>query len=414
MTSVTLKCIVGIALGGATLCPHAAEPVKIGLNIPLSGPFAAVGELYAKNSQFIVDDINARGGVLGGRKLEIVAYDNKMSPQDAMLGLKRITDQHIPFIIATGGSHISVPLASAVEKHNNREPDNRILFLNEPGDQGLTQEDCSFWTFSFHPSPEAKMAALTTYIATQKSVKRVYLINQDYLFGQQISRFAREMLTSKRPDVDIVGDDLHPLGKVKDFAPYVAKIQAARADTVITGNWGTDMTLLIRAAASSGLSAAFYTYYAMGLGAPTAMGPAAIDKVKVIWRWHPNLPFEDERRAAEAYKQRYGLEYYSMPLNNLFAMLVAAIERAGSTDALAVAYELEDIRVRNSMGEAWMRPDDHQLFEPLYIMTITRINGRDVKFNLENTELGTRTEARIEAKDMLLPTRCLMKRPIRQ
>jgi branched-chain amino acid transport system substrate-binding protein len=141
------------------------------------------------------------------------------------------------------------------------------------------------------------------------------------------------------------------------------------------------------------------------------MGPAASDKVKVIWRWHPNLPFEDERKAADAYKRRYKLEYYSMPLNNLFAMLVQAIERAGSTDALRVAYALEDIRVQNSMGEAWMRPDDHQLFEPLYIATITRVNGRDVKYDFENTGLGTRTDARIEAAEMMLPTRCKMKRP---
>jgi branched-chain amino acid transport system substrate-binding protein len=412
MWSTTLKCVLGLILAVAGIEVNAADPVRIALNMPMSGPFANVGELYVKNSQFIVDAINARGGVLG-HKMEIVAFDNQNSPQEALLVLKRITDERIPFVIQSGGSHIAVPLADAIEKHNEREPDNRLLFLNEPGDQDLSQEKCSFWAFAFHPSAEAKMEALTTYIATRKEVKRVYLINQDYLFGHQIRRFAREMLARKRPDIEIVGDDLHPLGKVKDFSPYVAKIQAARADTVITGNWGTDMTLLVRAAASSGLKSAFYTYYAMGLGAPTAMGPAAIDKVKVIWRWHPNLPFEDERRAADEYKRRYGLEYYSMPLNNLFAMLVSAIERAGSIDALRVAYALEDIRVRSSMGEAWMRPEDHQLFEPLYILTITRVNGRDVKFNLENTNLGTRTDARIEASEMMLPTRCKMKRPPR-
>ena len=413
MWSTTLKCVLGLLLAVAGIGANAADPVRIALNMPMSGPFANVGELYVKNSQFIVDAINARGGVLGGRNLEIVAFDNQNSPQEALLVLKRITDERIPFVMQSGGSHIAVPLADAIEKHNERAPDNRLLFLNEPGDQDLSQEKCSFWTFSFHPSAEAKMEALTTYIATRKDVKRVYLINQDYLFGHQIRRFAREMLARKRPDIAIVGDDLHPLGKVKDFSPYVAKIKAANADTVITGNWGSDMTLLVRAAASSGLASAFYTYYAMGLGAPTAMGPAAIDKVKVIWRWHPNLPFEDEHKAAHEYKRRFGLDYYSMPLNNLFAMLVTAIERVGSTDAVRVAYALEDVRVRNSMGEAWMRPEDHQLFEPLYILTITRLNGLDVKYGLENSGLGTRTDARIEARDMMLPTRCRMNRPAR-
>jgi branched-chain amino acid transport system substrate-binding protein len=102
-------------------------------------------------------------------------------------------------------------------------------------------------------------------------------------------------------------------------------------------------------------------------------------------------------------ERRFGLDYYSMPPNNLFAMLDQAIERAGSTDAIRVAYALEGSRATNSMGEAWMRPEDHQLLEPLYILTITRLNGRDVKYALENTKLGTRTDARIEARDMMIP-----------
>jgi branched-chain amino acid transport system substrate-binding protein len=390
---------------------HAAEPIKVALNVPMSGPFAIVGQLYVDSSRLVLDAINGRGGVLSGRKLELEVFDNKGSPQEALLALKRISDRRIPFLISSGGSHITVPLSEAIARHNAREPDNRLLFLVEPGDQELTNEKCSFWTFAFMANPQIKMESLVSYIARRTDVKRVYLINQDYQFGHQVQRFAREALIRKRPDIAIVGDDLHPLGKVKDFAPYVAKIRAAKADTVITGNWAADMTLLVRAAAASGLPATFYTYYGMGLGAPTAMGPAAIDKVNVIWRWHPNLPFGAERKLADEYKRRFKSDYYSMSLNNLFAMLVEAMERAGSTEAIPVARELEDLRIRNSMGEAWMRPDDHQLFEPLYIISITRLNGRDVRYNLENTELGTTTAARIEASEMMLPTQCRMQRP---
>jgi len=82
------------------------------------------------------------------------------------------------------------------------------------------------------------------------------------------------------------------------------------------------------------------------------MGPAAADRVKVIWRWHPNLPIASERAAADEYKRRFGLEYYAMPLDNLLEMLVASIDRTGSTDALKIAYELEDMRIPGAMGEA--------------------------------------------------------------
>jgi branched-chain amino acid transport system substrate-binding protein len=413
MRNVVPRFMLAIAIVVCTAQAQAAEPILVALNMPLSGPFANTGELYVKSSQFMVDRINARGGVVNGRKLEIVAFDNKNSPQEALLVLKQVTDRKIRFMVQSGGSHIAVPLFDAVARHNEREPENRLLFLNEPGDQELTHGKCSFWTFTFMANAEIKMQVLTDYIARQKNTKRIYLINQDYVFGHQIQRFAREMLARKRPDIAIVGDDLHPLGKVKDFSPYVAKIQAAKADAVITANWDSDMTLLIKAAAASGLDASFFTYYATGPGGPTAMGPSAIGRVKVIWRWHPNLPIKAERTAADEYKRRFGLEYYALPLNNLLEMLVVAVKRTGSTDAIRVAYALEDLRIEGNMGEVWMRPDDHQLFEPLYIFTVTSTNGSDVKYDMENTGLGTRTDARIEAQDMKLPTRCRMRRPPR-
>jgi branched-chain amino acid transport system substrate-binding protein len=76
----------------------------------------------------------------------------------------------------------------------------------------------------------------------------VYLINQDYSFGQSVRAQARAMMKEKRPDIEIVGDELHPLLKITDFAPYVAKIKASGADTVVTGNWGSGH----RAAAQGG------------------------------------------------------------------------------------------------------------------------------------------------------------------
>ena len=404
-------CILSFPIDGVT-----QETVKVALNIPRSGSFANIGDLYVNHAQLAIEAINARGGVLGGRKFEIVVLDNKNSTQDALLVLKQITDREIPFMIQSGGSHIAVPLAAAVEKHNSRNPAKRLLFLDEPGDQELTNELCSFWTFTFMANQEVKMEAITRYIAKQPDIKRVYLINQDYVFGQQVQHYARVMLTTKRPDIEIVGDDLHPLGKVKDFAPYVAKIIASKADTVITGNWGNDMTLLVRAAAESGLKAAFYTYYGLGPGAPTAMGPAAIDRVRVLWRWSPDLPGNTAGQANELlryheYKRRFALEYYSMPLMNLFEMLAAAIDRAGSTDAVKVAYALENMRFPGNSGDVWMRADDHQLFEPLYMIAFARVNGYDVKYDMENSGTGMHTETRFEINDLLRPTSCHMERP---
>lgn len=406
--------VVAVLLGLVPCSGRAVEePVEIAFHVPLSGAFANVGETQLRHAQFVVDRINARGGVLGGRQLVLVPMDNKNSPQEGLLLLNQIVDRGIRFISYCCAAHVVVPLSEAVQRLNVRQPDRKVLLLVEGGDQELTNEKCSFWTFAFWAKAEMFMEALTNFIATQPAIKSVYLIHQDYLWGHQNQRFAREMLARKRPDIAIVGDDLHPMGKVKDFSPYVAKIKAAKTDVVITANWGNDMALLVKSAAEAGLDAQFYTYLGSVYGAPTAMGKAAIDKVKAIFRWHPNLGIEKEDLAREEYRRRYNLEYYAMPSSNLFEMLAKAINDTGSTDPLRVAYGLENMRTQSNMGGVWMRPDDHQLFEPLYILSLTAVNGRDVKYGVEGTEIGTRTEARIEAADTILPTACQMQRPPR-
>ena len=391
----------------------AADTVKVAFMAPLSGSFANVGESWFKHARFVIDEINARGGVLGGREFELVPMDNKNSPQEALLLLSQVVDRGIQIISFCCGSHVAVPLSEAVERHNTRNPDRRILLSVSAGDQDITNEKCSFWSFAFMSKGEIFAGVATTYLARQPSVKRVYLINQDYVWGHQNQKFFREMLATKRPDIQIVGDDLHPMGKVKDFAPYIAKIKASKADVVMTANWGNDMTLLVKAAADAGLDAQFYTYYASLWGAPAAMGKAAADRVKGVFRWHPNAGIEKEQIAMREYQRRFDPDYGAMPSSNEFNMLAKAIDNSGSTEPLRVAYALEDIRIQGNMGEVWMRPDDHQLFEPMYIMTLTSVNGKDVKYGLAGTNIGTRTDARIEIPETLLATRCQMKRPPR-
>src|SRR3989344_5915201 len=125
-------------------------------------------------------------------------------------------------------------------------PGKEVVFLNYAAvDPDLTNSKCSFWHFRLDADTSMKMEAMTTFMKDQKEIQKVYLINQNYAHGQQVSKYAKENLKRKRPDVQVVGDDLHPLAQVRDFAPYVAKIKASGADTVITGNWGSDLALLV-------------------------------------------------------------------------------------------------------------------------------------------------------------------------
>ena len=389
----------------------AADTIKIAHIDPLSGPFALQGESGSRHIQAAIDEINARGGVLGGTKLEMVEFDNKSSPQESLVALKQAIDQGIRFVTQGNGSHVGNALTEAVLKNNQRNPGNEVLYLNHASiDPAMTNEKCNFWHFRFDANADMKVDALTTAIEKQKGIKKLYLINQDYAYGQAISRIAKEMMAKKRPDVEIVGDELHPTGKVKDFAPYVAKIKASGADTVLTGNWGNDLALLIKASEEAGLKATFYTNYAYLAGTPRAMGAAGADRVKVVGSWFPNIEGYPLEKNYLEYKSRYKEDWNFMPIKYAIDMWAKAIDKAGSADAIKVAKALEGMRYDGGVGEVWMRADDHQLMEPLFVTTFAKA-GKGVKHDADDTGYGWKTDVRIEAKDNILPTTCKMERP---
>jgi branched-chain amino acid transport system substrate-binding protein len=400
-----------VLVAGSAAPAGAADPIRVALIDPLTGPFAYQGNQSMRQWQFGMEEINARGGVLGGRKLELVAFDSKSSPQETLIVLKQVIDQGIRFVAQAAGSHNAHALTEAVAKHNERDPARSILYLNYGSvDTALTNEKCNFWHFRFDSSVDMKIEALTSAIARESRIRKLYLINQDYAYGHSVRRAAREMLARKRPDIQIVGDELHPIGKIKDFAPYVSKIKASGADAVLTGNWGNDLALLIRAAADVALPATFYTNYAYLTGTPKSIGRAGEERVKTIVNWHINVSNGPAVERALRYKRRFNEDWVFMPTQNALEMWVAAMERAGSTDPLKVALALEDMRYQTPTGEVWMRRDDHQLMQPLFLATFTKVGG-EVNYDLEDTGMGFRTDMRFEAAETLLPTTCRMRRP---
>ena len=397
---------------GSTASVYAADPIKLALIDPFSGAFALQGETSLRHIQMAVDEINASGGVLGGRQIEIKPLDNKGSAQEALIALKQATDQGIRFVMQGVGVHVAHALIEAIAKHNERNPDQSVLYLNYSApDPALTNEKCNFWHFRFDSHTDMKLDVLTTALARSNNARRVYLINQDYAYGQRISRVGKEMLAKKRTDIEIVGDELHPLGKIKDFAPYVSKIKASGADTVLTGNWGNDLALLVRAGGEAGLRVTYYTLYANLSGMGRAMDLAGKDRVKNVANWYVNA--SDSRLEAFylAYKRKYNEDWLFPPSKFAIDMFARAVTTVGSADPLKVARALEDMRFGEGAGEIWMRPDDHQIIQPLYVATLTRADNRDVAYDFEGTGLGWRADMRVESKDTALPTTCKMERP---
>lgn len=415
--------LIGIALVTMIAAPAmAADTIKIAYIDPLSGAFAGVGDAGYKHFQYNAELINAKGGVLGGRQLEIVPFDNKVSAKESLIQLKSAIDQGIQIITQGNGSSVAGALIEAVNKHNQRNPDKPVLYLNYAAvTPAFTNEKCSFWHFRFDAHVDMKIAAITDYIKERPEITKVYLMNQDYVFGHAVSAAAKQMLAEKRPDIEIVGDTFTPLGKVKDFSPYIAKIQATGAQAIISGNWGADMSLLVKAAKDAGLDSQFYTFYGNGLGAPAAIGEAGIGKLISVTEWHINLNVEENNKVDEAfflgYQKKYSdggkVPYYYGRIRTTMNMLAAAINKAGSAKPKDIAYALEGMEWETPYGKVLMRAEDHQLIQPLYLNVYAKAGEGTVKYDAENSGVGFKTLKRIEAAATAMPTTCKMERPKR-
>jgi branched-chain amino acid transport system substrate-binding protein len=408
LTGLVMLVMIGSLAPGAI----GADTIKIAYIDPLSGPFAATGENGLQQFKFAADHLNRAGGVLG-RKFEVIGYDNKVSPQEALIQLKKVIGDGISFVFQGNSSGVAHAISDAVLKHNERNPDARILYLNYSAvDPALTNEKCHYWHFRFDANSDMKMAALTDVIKANKKIKKMYIIGQDYSFGKAVAEAAVTMLKQKRPDIQIVGNELHPIGKVQDFSPYVQKIIASGADAVITGNWGADMVNLAKAANDGGLKVPFYTYYAASDGVTAAIGAAGVDRIRLVHDAHPGNP--NAPKALADYIREYKKLYPKNDINQVriqtgMNMLAAAIKQAGTLNVDKVAAALEGMEWTNSSGDrVVMRREDHQLLMPIYISVHT---NKNITFDFDNSGYGLLLESKVDMDKVTQPTTCKMQRP---
>jgi len=384
------------------------QVVKIMWIDPLTGLMGPVGTNQLKSVQFLADKWNANNPA--GVKFEVHGTDNKLSPAESLNALKAAIDQGVRYILQGNGSSVAGALIDAVDKHNARNPGKEVIYLNYAAvDPDFTNSKCNYWHFRFDADTSMKMEAITTFMKDKPDVKKVYLLNQNYSHGHQVAKYAKEMLARKRPDVQIVGEDLHPLAQVRDFAPYIAKIKAAGADTVITGNWGSDLSLLIKAANEAGYNGKFYTYYTSVTGTPSALGTGGEGRVFQVGYGHPNMTGQIQKYADE-FNAKFKDDLYTLAFDHIFAALSTAMVKAGSTEPVKVAAALEGLKFNSFNGEVEMRKSDHQLQQPLY-MTVWQKAGGKYKYSPENTGMTLVPVKEYPSYISSTPTSCQMKRP---
>ena len=401
----------------------APAPLKLAMVEGLSGPTANAGEAVYRNLNWAVERVNARGGVkLGADKVPLVLerFDSKGQNEEALSALRSAIDNGARVILQGNSSANAAALIDAINKHNEREPAKRVLFLNYSAvDPILTNEKCSFWHFRFDAHADMRMAALMDVIREDKALKDVYLIGQDYSFGQAVLREAKRQIAAQRPDVHVVGEELHPMARVKDFLPYATKIKASGAQAVITGNWGNDLSLLVKAAREVGFEGKFYTFYGNALGAPAAIGEAGIGKVVAVADWLPNVQTAGGEAFYRSFRARYPKpedDYVHMRMQLLIEALAQAIEAApaklaAGLDLVAVANQLERVQVSLGGQTGRMRAADHQFQQPLVVGVMDRVGTPGVKFDVEGSGYGFRVIKTLSPEAAEQPNNCKMQRP---
>ncbi|MEI7537582.1 MAG: branched-chain amino acid ABC transporter substrate-binding protein [Comamonadaceae bacterium] len=411
--------LVALCVPTLNLAQTALPTIKIAMIETLSGPFANTGEAVVRNLTWGLERINSRGGVkLAGshRLLSLERFDNKGQIEESLSALRSAIDEGAQFIVQGNSSAVAASLIDAVNKHNEREPGRRVLFLNYSAvDPGLSNEKCSFWHFRFDAHADMRMTALMSVLKDDKAIRSVYLIGQDYSFGQAVAREARRQLGLLRPDLQIVGDELHPMGRIKDFLPYASKIKASGAQAVITGNFGNDLALLIKAAKEVGFEGKFYTFYGNALGSPSAIGEAGVGRVLAVADWLPNVQSGPSEAFYLAFRERFPKpadDYVHMRMQLMLEALAQSIEAAGTTEPVAVAEQLEKARVSMASQSAAMRSTDHQFQQSLVVGLMERQGSPGVKFDVEGSGYGFRVIKTLSATQAELPSSCKMQRPV--
>ena len=426
-----------VALFGCALVTASAlastppSSIKLAMIEGLSGPTGNAGEAVFRNMVWAVERVNARGGVKlpaaagGSQTLVLERYDSKGQTEEALSALRSAIDDGARFILQGNNSGTAAALIDAINKHNEREPGKRVIFLNYSAvDPALTNDKCSFWHFRFDAHADMRMAALMDTIKDDKALKSVYLIGQDYSFGQAVLREAKRQLGAQRPDIQIAGEELHAMAKVKDFLPYATKIKASGAQAVITGNWGNDLTLLIKAAKDVGFDGKFYTFYGNALGAQAAIGEAGVGKVVAVAEWLPNVQTPASEAFYRSFRVRYPQpadDYVHMRMQLMIESLAQAIEGAakqggasvslGAMNMVAVGAQLERASVTLGGQSGVMRAADHQFQQPLVVGVMDRVGTPGVKFDVEGSGYGFRVIKTLTPAVAEQATTCKMQRP---
>src|SRR6266849_5046852 len=368
------------ALLALPLSAEAQKPIKVGVPMPLSGPPALFGEPATKGAQMYVDEINAKGGVLG-RKIELLIRDSKADANEAVrVSRELILKENVDFLMGTLTS-AEGPAVSVVAKEN------KIVFIAPiPKTDQLTAAD------KLHPYV-FRVAANTTMegrsaaeIVAKWPVTKIATIAFDYAYGQDVTRSFVEHIKRLKTGVEIVDQQWPKLGE-QDYNPFINAQMAKKPEAVVSSIWGGFFVTFSKQAKALGyFDAIKYNFIGLGEAASpeTTKSMGADYPVGILGNSYDAFYWEDNHVPQKDYTARlskYLKDEYpsSWAIQGYIGMafLTEAIKKANSTDSDKVAKALIGLSVDTPVGKLTLREKDHQTNRgQLYGKTV-----KDPKYN---------------------------------
>jgi branched-chain amino acid transport system substrate-binding protein len=357
--------VLTMLLALALAVPMAAEaqkPIKVGVPLPLSGPPALFGDPASKGAMMFVEELNAKGGVLG-RKVELVVRDSKADANEAVrIAREMILKDNVDFLMGTLTS-AEGPAVSVVAKEN------KIVFIAPiPKTDQLTAAD------KLHPYV-FRIAANTTMegrsaaeIVAKWPVTKVATIAFDYAYGQDVTKAFVEHIKKIKPSVQIVDQQWPKLGE-QDYNPFINAQMAKKPEAIVSSIWGGFFVTYAKQGKALGMfDAVKYNFIGLGEAAtPETTKSMGADYPVGIWGNSYDAFYWGETQAHRDYTQRlskYLKDEYpsSWAIQGYTGMqfLVEAIKKAGSTDSDKVAKALLGLTIDTPIGKQTIREKDHQ------------------------------------------------------
>ncbi len=391
---------------------NCADTIKIAFIDALSGPIADIGFTGLKQYQQAIAYANANGGALG-LDLELVPLDDGSSTKRALEHLDLAIQQGIHYVTQGNDPEVAAALAKAIEAHNRENPSRAVVFLNYgDGAPQLDNEACSFWHFRFDASVAMKVRALVAAIPADGSVQTVYMLNQDNSWGHAASREFQRVLSQQRPEIQILGDDVHPPAKVKDFSGYVRRILDSGTDAIVTADRGADLAAFMSALSKSGQEKSVFVLGNSVSIVPAVTGDYGAGRITGVFTWHANIGSNLIDVYADSYRDEHGADWNGLPQYIAIQMLVTSMEAARSTDPLRVARAMEGLSFLGAAGPVAIRDDNHQLLQPLFIARLDPLVGSSSGGKAaSSSKFGWQTVLRREPDETQIESTCELQKP---